>query len=100
MKTKKIRYNPQTDKRIKKFIENSFNEFGKKWGRGIIKNKQILSFSNYHSPNWACIFNNPEFIDKPCVIIATDDEFCLVTFDGNLESAQFYRCEDIKEVKK
>ena len=91
----KMKYNTQTPQELKSIIENTFVDFIKKWGEAIFDNEKILSFEKQHTPNHSCIFNNLDNMGKECLLIATNDKLCLVTFDGTINNAQFYRCEDI-----
>ena len=89
----------------KKWAEDMLNQF-----RGVIKFADTLTDSNddefemdaWYKPNWSCVWNKVDAIDKPCLLLAKDDRFGIVEFyDEEIKSetsgspAMIYRLEDL-----
>ena len=75
-------------------------------GADKLSNKDVSEWDldAFYRPNWSCIWNSPDNISKPCVIVGKDDKFAVVQFDDekrNKGNASIvYRLEDLSFDKK
>lgn len=91
-----IRYeehlSPENKEEVKRLFELGLKEFGDL----VTADEPPIPLGNIVQINWACIWNNPNYIGGMGVVIATNDRFCMLELGGWAESPlDFYRCEDV-----
>lgn len=80
-----------------KTILDAFNKLMEKIGHLPAK-EVIHPLGIIGKINWAAAWNKPKDIGRKCVVVATNDSFCMVELfnqDPDNTILSIYRCEDI-----
>jgi len=94
-----IRYNPNLKQELINKIESYFKRFVEKYPISHVFNSAIVPFGKRYFINYSCGFNNPNKIGCECSLVATDDYYCMVTFNDDASTMQMYRCEDLTVIE-
>jgi hypothetical protein len=98
-----IKYSNYTDNIPEEQKESEFNKLCKivKETIGITdtldKDTREYDLTKQYIPNWACIWNKIDNINRPCNIVLKNDELAMVVFEKSekVRLELFYRLEDL-----
>lgn len=86
------------------YTEKDFLELTELFEQSFINlesNSVNMDLSVEYTPTWACAWNKPSNIGKPCKIFLKNDKLILVSFDNKIYIPDnLYRIEDLILYKK